>query len=688
MKVSYPYKYHVKGDTCETTYMRKKKEIKKPNFISKNHEIYLSDMTFDKTIDDVYEKYDDLYKIMLKLRKQKENAYLFGSSVWRCILDCQDGHDFDIVIEWLTIENFKSQILEPLGYTNENIIIKKIKYDDVVDYDNLRGKKILYSYDNYKMTIISTNQQFDLIFVSSIHDFLVNICDFDSSMLTYDIRENIFVIAGRHLDKTKISFDDVIKSCKEKKISCKYAISSDNTIKTSFSRFVKLIKNGFTYDVNDIAEIVCRLLCSDFCLNKDYDSVQKMRFLNENLIDDVSYNFASKCIDHCLKNNNFNKYDYLKSSMKLYLIRIMYILNNESYDTLFDELCAFMSTKYDLSSDDLHNEYSYYIDYIFKKFSQIFTNDQLNIILPLFPDKDICFYMSNRNNGIQHDHNIKIFNIMVSYFSKDCKFINNIIKKCKLSDRKNFVLDVCTYSEDIFDLVKKNIITIDEVTNFFNFLNNNDSTSLTLYAYVYLRRKIWDKCENIFCNFINGKHIFPAPLSHVISSSLDITKLFSSNEYFYINDDVFEYKYFEHFAITFNIHEIKINRTTGSMHASALYNFENFISCYGKKMVKFLIELFKKRFFQEHTFKIYVESSDETSKFYNSSDDYDSNINIGIIIASIFCMNQDKCEKYLKYFLEFYSYNNDRLYKILKHFPNKKEEMVTRIIKELDAKST
>ena len=145
-----------------------------------------------------------------------------------------------------------------------------------------------------------------------------------------------------------------------------------------------------------------------------------------------------------------------------------------------------------------------------------------------------------------------------------------------LGSRKNFVLDVCTYSEDIFDLVKKNIITIDEVTNFFNFLNNNDSTSLTLYAYVYLRRKIWDKCENIFCNFINGKHIFPAPLSHVISSSLDITKLFSSNEYFYINDDVFEYKYFEHFAITFNIHEIKINRTTGSMHASALYNFENF----------------------------------------------------------------------------------------------------------------
>lgn len=587
---------------------------------------FQSKTTFDKPILDNYKKYTELYQIIHKLNQHGVKSFLFGSSVWRCILDSQDGHDFDIAIEGINIDQFKKKIL------CENAQIVKVKHDDVSNYDNLRRAYIKYTYSHYKMTI--NNQYFDLIFVSDINEFFNQICDIDIAMLTYDINNDRYMISGTHTKDNFLTFDEIIKLCKEKKITCKYAFSSSTELKTSFSRFVNLIKDGFTYDTQDIAEIVCKLLLDNFCVKNTSDIIQT-RFRNENLIDETSFYLARNCIEHVLKFKKFKKYDMQR--IKLYMIHVIYTLNNSKYahNNLYNVLYEFMNKKYDRIFYDQSNYVGSHDipQYMLKTLSKKVNDGELNNIeidnlLLLLPN--ISF--SNEMSMLRDD--ITIQNIAPCYFSTEITFIKNIIDKYK--NNHAFIENICKYSDDLFELVEKNVITINDATTFFNYLKCYG----TLVEYIYLKPKIWKKCSDIYCNIVCGKHKFPVPITHAISSDFKFSELFNSllhNDYIH-DDDPFTFKYFSDFATTFEIKKINFAYDN---------KIKSQIEVYGKKYIRLLVSVLT----NHYKYIINIESHEKIGKLFSRTVKGPAR-NVAIIIVHIYNMYQQQLKKHLMQFLD------------------------------------
>jgi CRISPR/Cas system CMR-associated protein Cmr1 (group 7 of RAMP superfamily) len=231
--------------------------------------------------------FDDLkkhiipYTILSHFSKIGKKSYLFGSSVWKIALNETNTSDYDIVVGSKDDDdnNVITKMITKLRETFPSHTFSFVRVENASDSYEFP----IMAYRHYILTIFDECQKMlpccDIICCDDIYEFQKSLCDIDSGMLLYDFTYGNILTGG---DSGILDVNQVINSCKERKLSVKYVhelltTKKVKTPRTTFYRIIKKIKQGFTYDVEEICELLCVVFTRSFCTHNDNKSNQNTK---------------------------------------------------------------------------------------------------------------------------------------------------------------------------------------------------------------------------------------------------------------------------------------------------------------------------------------------------------------------------------------------------------------------------
>ncbi|NBX76455.1 MAG: hypothetical protein EBQ92_07860, partial [Proteobacteria bacterium] len=226
------------------------------------------------------------------LKAKGTPSYLFGSAVWRTILEKQDGHDYDIVI---LIDKNYDEINQYLEKIASNGYIKNIggRIDD--EYEIFGN---LYRYDHIELSA-ENDIKLDINFVSDIESFKENMSDIDCGMMMYDIINERHCLAGKkkyEADCESKIFCQYLNDCVNEEINLSY-IRQKMRFRSSYWRIIKMMElYGFGIDLNENFIEVCRLFEKSYCNSICEVTPKYKRLFVEKCQTEASYHVIKTCV--------------------------------------------------------------------------------------------------------------------------------------------------------------------------------------------------------------------------------------------------------------------------------------------------------------------------------------------------------------------------------------------------------
>lgn len=275
--------------------------------------------THCKTIRDRIPSHPVVNEILTYLSKKRSKVYLFGSSVWKIINGDEKITDYDIAIksEKENESQTISQIINNLREKFPSFTFTTEKVQTLADlYD------IISVHRHYLLKTINEQGESlpncDLILCEEINRFAGDLCDVDNGMLLYDYYSDQLVIGG---NRRIFDIQYILDICQNKKLGFEYiheqmkktddnsfysSYSSEKTEKqraprTTFYRIIKKIREGFTYNIDELYELLCTVFVRSFCIGNDEDDLPKHKqlFVKECLKEDA-YKIFKECFVYYL----------------------------------------------------------------------------------------------------------------------------------------------------------------------------------------------------------------------------------------------------------------------------------------------------------------------------------------------------------------------------------------------------
>jgi hypothetical protein len=264
------------------------------------------------------------------LKNLEATAYLFGSATWRLPTNQFDeGHDLDFLIDI----NYEKKFMDVYDfYCRYNNI--KYSYEEIVNFESMYVQNLNKANDCTitKHIRLTLNKTFgiDLIFTSDIKKSILNINDIDNGLLIYNLSTDKYEVAGLPTD---ISVQYLLDICSSRKITTKY-IKKYSQTDTTFCRIIKMIKYGFTYDIDEIYDIALSSLVTSQFFKLDYFGKSYLSAKTQiTRTNRIFYN-------HCLTSQayEFVKQCYIRKSSELYMPnKILFtVINYAIYMNDFD----------------------------------------------------------------------------------------------------------------------------------------------------------------------------------------------------------------------------------------------------------------------------------------------------------------------------------------------------------------
>jgi len=234
------------------------------------------------------EEHPNLYiffRCFLKFIKSKTmySSYIFGSATWR-----------------LAIYRFN------IKKNDIDFVFNKAFMKDILDYINtfLQSEEMIYSLtENTSINTLYTDDsknkthyilyienllKLDLIFVRDTRNFINNLCDFDINMLVYSIKDNCYIVGGfnwlfkstqnnKNPKLNALSIDLLLSNAKKNIITFEYIIRNNRHFvainKSTYSRLIKLLNDGFSVNINKYFNEVLELLSDSFNIGNNYNGL-------------------------------------------------------------------------------------------------------------------------------------------------------------------------------------------------------------------------------------------------------------------------------------------------------------------------------------------------------------------------------------------------------------------------------
>lgn len=235
---------------------------------------------------------------LLNITINKMPVYLFGSAVWRLVLDEQKGHDFDIVIKNdIDIDIFK--YIDNIKESFENN--HKIKYLSLEEL-NFSERYMMNDTKHYELKIHydESYEDIDIIFKRFDNNRIqtnniIDNNDYECGLLFYNVEKGIFVNSKFHCGENIVK--EIILNCKNRILNIGDAFRGHHGL----HRFFKLLNYGFK--PNDMLQHILSCFENSYCSKNDFPYTKSKEY------------FFDKCYNETkseLYDNKFTICDYFK----------------------------------------------------------------------------------------------------------------------------------------------------------------------------------------------------------------------------------------------------------------------------------------------------------------------------------------------------------------------------------------